>query len=133
MRRGYGLAAAISLLVAGLILAPPRPQGTCLRFEVTTSGLPAASGRLFIIIAGSSRPEPRETIGETGMDAPPILARDVKDFGPGITATIDRNSAIFPVPSLESLPAGDYDVQALFDTNSDLSSVNAPGNRYSDI
>jgi photosystem II stability/assembly factor-like uncharacterized protein len=67
------------------------------------------------------------------MDAPPILGRDVNNFGPGVVATIDRSAAPFPIASLDALPPGDYYVQALFDSNIDLKSVNAPGNRYSDI
>ena len=119
-------ALAIFLVVAGFMPASP------LRFEVTTTH-PPASGRLFIIIAKSDRPEPRTTIGQTGANAPPILARDIANPGPGVVGTIDETAAIFPIPSLESLPAGDYFVQALFATNIDLRSVNAPGNQYSDV
>src|SRR5207248_998528 len=108
------------------------PRAGVLQFEITTS-FPSASGRLFIIIAKSDRPEPRNRIGETGMDAPPILARDVKNFAPGAVAHIDKSAATFPIENLDALPSGDYDVQALFDTNIDLGSMNAPGNRYSDV
>src|SRR5262249_7239771 len=93
----------------------------------------AESGRLFIIIAKSDRLEPRMRIGETGMDAPPILGRDIRNFGPGVVATLDRTAATFPIASLDALPAGDYYVQALLDSNIDLSSVNAPGNLYSEV
>ena len=103
-----------------------------LHFEVSTN-LPPASGRLFVIVAKSDRPEPRSTIGETGPAAPPILARDVKGFGRGLVVAIDRTAATFPIANLDELPAGDYYVQALFDSNLDLGSVNAPGNRYSDV
>src|SRR5213595_680201 len=102
-----------------------------LHFDITTNLAPA-SGRLFVVIAKSDRPEPRLSIGETGMDVPPVLARDVKNFGAGAVATIDKTAATFPIQTLDALPAGDYDVQALFDSNVDLGSVNAPGNRYSD-
>src|SRR5438132_7038656 len=109
------------------------PRAEPLRFEVTTN-FSAASGRLFVIIAKSDRPEPRSTIGETGGNAPPILARDLKNFGPGAVATIDKTAVTFPIATLDALPPGDYNVQALFDINTDLkSSVNAPGNRYSEI
>jgi photosystem II stability/assembly factor-like uncharacterized protein len=72
-------------------------------------------------------------IGETGMDASPVLGVDVQNFGPGVVATIDRNAATFPISSLDALTAGDYYVQALFDSNVDLGSVNAPGNKYSEV
>src|SRR6266702_3399307 len=119
---------SILLVAAGFITA--RAQTPTLRFELSTSARPA-SGRLFVIIGKTDRPEPRNTIGETGMNATPILARDVKNFGLGITAAVDRTAAIFPIESLDVLPAGDYYVQALFDSNIDLKSVNAPGNLYS--
>src|SRR5262249_2823201 len=64
------------------------PRAEPLRFEVTTNFGPA-SGRLFIILSSSNRPEPRLRVGETGMQAAPILGRDVKNFGPGIVAAID--------------------------------------------
>ena len=108
------------------------PRAEPLRFEVTTNFGPA-SGRLFVVISSSNRPEPRLRMGETGMDAAPILGRDVKNFGPGTPATIDRTAPIFPLSNLDALPPGDYYVQALFDSNVDIGSVNAPGNQYSDV
>jgi len=119
----YGFCAFLWLII---------PRVDPLRFEVTTN-LSAASGRVLVIIAKSDRPEPRFTIGETGMEAPPILGRDVKNFGAGTVVTLDRTAATFPITRLDALRAGDYYVQALFDSNVDLSSVNAPGNRYSDV
>ena len=107
-----------------------------LRFEITMAqGLTSSpqNGRLFIIIGASDRSEPRLAIGNTGKNAPPLLARDVKYFAPGVTARIDRSAAIFPIEDLSELPAGDYFVQALFDSNIDLKSVNAPGNLYSKV
>ncbi len=109
-------------------------QTTPLRFEVTASRdliSTPESGRMFVIISPHNNPEPRLTIGTTGLTAPPVIARDIDDFSPGVTASLDRSAAIFPIDDLSSLPAGDYFVQALFDSNADLKSVNAPGNLYS--
>ena len=78
-----------------------------------------------------SQPEPRQTVGNTGMDAPPVFARDINGFAHGSVGVIDNRAASFPIESLSELPAGDYFVQAVFDTNIDLKSVNAPGNLYS--
>ncbi len=103
------------------------PQST-LRFEVTNQ-LSPASGRLFIVIAKSDRPEPRNTIGDAGPNATTIAARDVKDFN---SAVIDNSAAAFPLQSLDQLPSGDYYVQSVLASNRDLKSVNAPGNLYSD-
>jgi photosystem II stability/assembly factor-like uncharacterized protein len=129
MRLRYSLPLAILFVTA---IALPKPQNTSLRFQVTTN-LSPASGRLLVVISRSDRPEPRMLVGETGMDAPPILGRDVRNFGAGVVATIDRSAATFPIAGLDALPPGDYYLQAVFDSNRDLSSVNAPGNTYSDV
>jgi photosystem II stability/assembly factor-like uncharacterized protein len=132
MRLRYVPVLAVLLFAAQFILGRSTPQNPPLRFEVTTNLAPA-SGRLFIVISRNQRPEPRTTIGETGLDAPPVLGRDVKSLDPGGAATIDKTAVIFPIASLDALSPGDYYVQALFDSNVDLSSVNAPGNRYSEV
>jgi hypothetical protein len=46
---------------------------------------------------------------------------------------IDGSCISFPVEKLSALPPGDYFAQALFDSNIDLKSVNAPGNLYSNV
>ena len=109
-----------------------QPQVQPLRFEVASSSS-STSGRLFIVISRTEQPEPRTMIGEAGPDAIPVLARDVRDVGPGRPATIDRNAATFPIENLDVLPAGDYYVQALLHSNIDLKSLDAPGNRYSEV
>ena len=131
MRPRYALA-LLSVLAASFIYARAGQQAVSLRFEVTTNSAPA-SGRVVVIISESDRPEPRTRIAEMEADSHVILGRDVKNFGPGVVATIDRTAATFPIASLDALRPGDYFVQAVFDSNPDLSSVNAPGNRYSDV
>src|SRR5262245_32598970 len=111
-------------------------SGETLRFEVTVAPglIPAPQhGRLFVVLASREQPEPRNTIGRTGVDAAPVLARDVNGFTTGKTGVIDGSAAIFPIERLSALRPGDYFVQALFDSNIDLKSVNAPGNLYSDV
>jgi hypothetical protein len=115
---------------------PSAPAPASLRFQVTLAqGLAAESrpGRLFVVLGRSAQPEPRLSIGTTGMDAPPVFARDVNDLRPGAPVIIDEGAVAFPVESLSRLPAGDYFVQAVFDSNTDLKSVNAPGNLYSRV
>lgn len=132
MKRSLALALT---LILGLIQSPAlNAESSALRFEVTVAqGLIASpqDGRLFVVISRRNPPEPRLTIGQTGMDASPMFAVDVKAFRPGVATTIDTKCAAFPIDNLSSLPAGDYFAQALFDTNIDLKSVNAPGNFYS--
>jgi S-formylglutathione hydrolase FrmB len=112
-------------------------QTTSLRFEVKIAvGLVSApqKGRLFIFINRKAEPEPRFSDGDVSLDAPPMLAKDVGNFTPGKTiAVIDNSSISYPIKNLAELPAGDYYVQALFDTNNDLRSLNAPGNLYSAV
>ena len=129
------------LIAAGIVLAlislyPPQHNArtAAIRFEVTAGpGLIASpqNGRLLVVMSPKSQPEPRLTIGQTGLDASPVLGRDVKNFAPGVTGVLDDTCVTFPIDSLARLSAGDYFVQALFDSNIDLKSVNAPGNLYS--
>jgi S-formylglutathione hydrolase FrmB len=111
-------------------------QTTTLKFEATIAkGLISAphNGRLFIFVNRKGEAEPRLTFdGDVGMNAPPILAKDVTNFKAGETkAVIDDTAISYPIKNLAELPAGEYFVQALFDTNNDLRSLNAPGNLYS--
>jgi Putative esterase len=127
-------AASALLILLSLHSAALNARPPLLRFEVTVApGLISSpqSGRLFVVMSPKSQPEPRLTIGETGLDASPVFGRDIGNFAPGITGSIDETCAAFPINSLVRLPAGDYFVQALFDSNIDLKSLNAPGNLYS--
>ena len=99
-----------------------------IRFEVRLgAGLPRSTGRLMVVLAPAATPEPRLAIGQTGLDAPPLLGRDVDGLNPGETATLDGRSAIFPIDRLADLPAGEYAVQAVLHRNRDLNFPNAPG------
>ena len=137
---------AALMLVATLVLCTPRAVSTArqdsrgstssLQFDVTVArGLidTPQSGRLFVVLSPNTRPEPRFTLGRTGADAPPVFATDVEDFAPGVQGLIGGNAAAFPIDNLAGLPPGDYFVQALFDSNIDLKSPNAPGNLYSEV
>jgi hypothetical protein len=111
-------------------------QPASIAFEVTIAeGLVSGpqNGRLFVILNPKNAPEPRLAVGETGLDAPPVAARDVKGFAPGKVEIIDQTAVAFPVESLSKIAVGEYFVQALFDSNIDVKSLNAPGNLYSDV
>jgi S-formylglutathione hydrolase FrmB len=128
-RKGGSSPALLRVFASVFILAVAQPS---LRFEVTTQ-IPSAPGRLFVIVAKSDRPEPRNTIAEAGSNASTIFARDVEHLQPGAITAIDKTAATFPIQSLDELPAGDYYVQAFLASNRDLKSLNAPGNLYSDV
>jgi hypothetical protein len=120
---------------AGLATTNISPaQSASLRFEISVAqGLITGpqNGRLFVILSPTGQPEPRLTVGRTGLNASPTFARDVNDFAPGKLGVIDASAVAFPIENLAHLKPGDYFVQALFDSNVDLKSVNAPGNLYS--
>jgi hypothetical protein len=117
--------------VAGLAAEPK----TALRFEVALApGLvdKPQTGRLLVAL-GRGGGEPRRSLGQTGVDAPPVLGRDVRDLKPGTPAILDQFCATFPIESLAGLPPGEYVAQAVLATNIDLRLPNAPGNLYSAV
>ena len=123
----------VSLILLGTIAKTS--ESSSLRFEVSvTPGLVSSpqNGRLFVVMSHKGQGEPRLTIGQTGLDAPPFFGRDIDGFAPGVPGIIDDSCAAFPIDRLSRVVAGDYTVQALFDSNMDLKSVNAPGNLYSE-
>src|SRR5579871_4870372 len=115
MRQTVRRLAALALLT--LTAGAPAAE---LRFEVTAApGLvpQPVSGRMFVVMARQGRTrsrrgdEPRFSIGDTGLEAPPVLGRDADRFAAGQTVTLDGSCPIFPIESLGRLPAGEYDVQ----------------------
>lgn len=88
-------------------------------------------GRMFVVFGTAADPEPRMSIGRTGLDQPPVIAGDVVRFDGRGPAVLDATAVAFPVESLRDVPAGDYIAQAVLDTNIDRKSVNAAGNLYS--
>lgn len=60
-----------------------------------------------------------------------MFAMDIGGFDGRRPAILDDRAAAFPVARLSDVPPGEYVAQAVLDTNTDLKSVNAPGNLYS--
>jgi hypothetical protein len=112
------------------------PRLTALRFAVTVAPDLAAkgpvSGRLLVVLGHPGTREPRLAIGNTGMNVAPIVARDVLRLAPGHEAVLDGRSIVFPIEHLGQLRPGEYVVQALLHTNTDLNVPNAPGDLYSE-
>jgi hypothetical protein len=108
---------------------------TTLRFEVKLApglvGTPQ-DGRLLVVLGKGASPEPRRSIGQTGMSAPPLLGKDARGLTPESVVVVDRSSVIFPIRSLDALPKGKYFAQAVLMTNRDLKLPDAPGNLYSE-
>jgi hypothetical protein len=123
-----------SLLLA-LCSAPANSPPADLRFEISLGAdvKPAwTTGRMLVVLGKQGEREPRRSIGDTGMDSAPLLGCDVALLKQGTHVVLDGHSAIFPIANLAALPAGDYQVQALFRCNPDLRIPNAPGNLYSE-
>ena len=91
----------------------------------------AQSGRIIIVVDPLRSSEPRLRAGSTERSAPYLIGMDVNGLQSGRTTVVDDKAAVFPFKSLSELPSGNYTVQAVFDTNIDLKSINAPGNLVS--
>jgi hypothetical protein len=105
-----------------------------LRFEILLPKSMASSpqeGRLFVVMSTRSTGEPRFSIGRTGLNTPPVLAKDVNRFAPGRQASLDESAILFPLAQLGDLPTGEYTVQAVFAINKDLRSLDSAGNYFS--
>ncbi len=118
-------------------LSGAEPAATTLRFAVTLApGLDtgtARTGRLLVVLGQTGTAEPRLQVGQTGLDAAPILGRDVNGMTSGKEAILDDRSTIFPIERLADLLPRTYAVQALLHTNTDLNHPNAPGDLYSPV
>jgi hypothetical protein len=85
-------------------------------------------GRVLVALA---KPKQRPDFTRTDPPRLPILGADVESFTAETVIELHNNSHTFPLVKLNDLPAGEYEVQAIFATNRDINLPNAPGNRYS--
>jgi hypothetical protein len=134
---------ALAVITLGLIAAltvsgmlgqePTAVKDTTLRFEVTLGKdllKEVTDGRILVVLSRGRR-EPRLAIGQTGLDAPPVLGADARGLRAGATVVLDQKSILFPQAHLSQVPPGEYSVQAVLAHNRDLNLVDAPGNLYS--
>ncbi len=70
-----------------------------------------ATGRVFVAVTRDGDSEPRLQVGT--LTGAPFFGVDVSGLRPGDPARITRTTAGFPLSTLDSLPPGDYWVQAL--------------------
>jgi hypothetical protein len=92
-----------------------------------------SSGRLYLVLSRTNSPEPRTLLGRAGKDCPQAFTKDISRLGAGQTITIDGGCPGFPLANMSLLPAGEFFLQAVFDSNLDFRSANSPGNLYSDV
>lgn len=116
-------------------VAPPSTAAAPPRFEVRVAdGLLDApiAGRLLVVLSRRTRGEPLDAIGLPLPGSPIVLGVDAESPGPGAAFVVGVEDACFPRSALESLPAGDYVVQAALLRNPDLLLIDAPGNLSSE-
>ena len=107
--------ATAAILLAAPVHAAPFPQSVTEKFEVSFPGVAHAgpiTGRAFVVITKSDKPEPRLVAGSWG-DSGPLFGVDVSELKPEQAAVIDESTFGAPVHSLHDIPAGDYFVQAI--------------------
>ncbi|MGH7973211.1 MAG: alpha/beta hydrolase-fold protein [Limisphaerales bacterium] len=120
------LAALLLFSAASSVLAQPHFD---VRISPALTNAPA-TGRLFVILSRSEKPEPRLTLTRTGLNAPFAFAEDVTNLAAGSTYRFGDHLFGFP-QQLTATPPGGYWVQALLDANTDLRLPDSPGNLYS--
>ncbi|HZE74920.1 MAG TPA: alpha/beta hydrolase-fold protein [Gemmatimonadales bacterium] len=112
MSATYRFGAALLAMIA---LPPVSAQHAAgVRFEVVlAAGLrpEPITGRVFVFLSHDSNPEPRLQAG--GVVSVPFFGADVDQLRPGAVALVDRRALGYPLRSIDSLPPGDYFVQAL--------------------
>jgi Putative esterase len=110
-----GVVCAAIFTFAGRAKAAPVPQSTADKFEVSfpaSAHAGAITGRVFVVISKTDKPEPRLAAGSWG-DSGPLYGADVNALAPEQAAVIDASTPGAPVRSLRDVPAGDYYVQAI--------------------
>jgi hypothetical protein len=121
---------AASLLAS--LLSAFHAQALTLRVEASALS-EARDGRLLVAFSRKQEGEPRRQIGwpVARTMATQVFAMDVKSWT-GNSVEL-KPSAGYPVDTLEQLAPGQWYVQALFDQNTVLPDINAPGNLYSAV
>jgi hypothetical protein len=112
MSATHGFGAALLAMIAVSPVSAQHAAGV--HFEVVFSaGLQPEpiTGRVFVFLAHDSSPEPRLQAG--GVVSVPFFGADVDQLRPGAVALVNRRALGYPLRSIDSLPPGDYFVQAL--------------------
>nr|WP_136251892.1 alpha/beta hydrolase-fold protein [Ningiella ruwaisensis] len=90
------------------------------------------AGRLHIVFSRSDEEAPRFYSAWPTQNIEPLFAIDLKSLNEQLILTSNMLGG-FPHKRLEDLPAGEWYVQAIYDTNTLDSGINSPGNYFSDI
>ncbi len=104
--------AAIILFLRALPAADPSP----FRFEISFTERvqkETLDGRILLLISKDLKREPRFT-AVNWRSPQPFFGVDVEGLGPGEPAVVDGKTLGFPVERIDQIPAGEYNVQAVF-------------------
>ncbi len=105
------LAAALTTALAPGLAGPAAAQSFAVSFPASAHAGPI-TGRVFVVVARDSAPEPRVLAGSFAQTTP-LFGMDVSDLAPGETAVLDGSTPGYPVDSPAELPEGDYWAQAI--------------------
>ncbi len=91
-------------------------QTGSLRFEISFS--PQVSpkpldGHVILCIAKNDKEEPRFQLEEEGVRSAQCFGVDVDSMAPGTAAIVDGKTVGYPLMTVDEIPAGDYNVQAV--------------------
>ncbi len=109
MRFATLLLALAAPAAAALVPTSLTAQRVSLSFPTTARATPV-TGRAFVFIARTDKPEPRLQAGAQRRSEP-FFGADVEGLAPGVTVVFDPATPGFPLASLKDLPPGDYYVQ----------------------
>jgi S-formylglutathione hydrolase FrmB len=118
MTTGRNRTIVFFMLIAAIILlsnAQPRTDASSFRFEISfpeSIQQEPLDGRILLLISQDLRNEPRFT-AVNWRSPQPFFGVDVERLGPGQSAEVDGKTLGFPVESIDRIPAGEYNVQAV--------------------
>ncbi|MDH4273315.1 MAG: hypothetical protein OEW18_15180, partial [Candidatus Aminicenantes bacterium] len=109
----------VFLMLLGTIIlwsnALPQAETPPFRFEISfpeSIQQEPLDGRILLLISKDLRNEPRFT-AVNWRSPQPFFGVDVEGLGPGQSAEVDDKTLGFPIESIDQIPAGEYNVQAV--------------------
>lgn len=92
------------------------PKPSTARFEISfpkEMSATALDGHVLLVLANNNDSEPRFQISFMTAQSQQIFGVDVDGLAPGAAAVVDDSTLGYPAESLNTIPAGDYWVQAV--------------------
>src|SRR5947209_13986621 len=104
--------------------------GSHVIFRVTFASAAASkpvSGRLLLLMTSNPKPVKNINLGFENIDASDVwmAAKEISSLAPGASIDVDADELAYPTP-FSKAAAGEYQVQAVLDTNHDYAYYNEP-------